>query len=237
MAQPSLRLGLRLVRGLARSAAERLVAARSQAPFSSVQDLAERARLARDDLQALAGAGALKALAGHRHRAHWTVAGLEAQRPLLDGIHTPEPVVPLPLPSLAAEARADYASLGLTLGTHPLTLLRPRLRAAGWRRSSEVLALPHDRRTRAAGLVTLRQRPGTAAGVTFLTLEDESGWLNIVVWKDLAERQRRVLLESRLLGIDGRHECAEGVHHLIAERLHDLTEMLGGLDARSRDFH
>jgi error-prone DNA polymerase len=228
---------MRLIRGLSRAAAERLEAARAERAFVDVQDLAERARLARDDLQALAAAGALKALAGHRHRAHWVVAGIEAQRPLLRGVHSPEAQIALPLPSRAAEARADYASVGLTLGTHPLALLRPQLRAQGWRSSEQVLALPHASRTRAAGLVTLRQRPGTAAGVTFMTLEDESGWLNIVVWKDLAVAQRRVLLESKLLGIEGRHEHAEGVHHLIAERLYDLSSMLDGLDARSRDFH
>jgi error-prone DNA polymerase len=235
--QPAIRLGLRLIRGLSRAGAERLETARAERAFVDVQDLAERARLARDDLQALAAAGALKALAGHRHRAHWAVAGIEAQRPLLHGVHSPEAQIALPLPSRAAEARADYASVGLTLGTHPLALLRPQLRAQGWRSSRQVLALPHASRTRAAGLVTLRQRPGTAAGVTFMTLEDESGWLNIVVWKALAEAQRRVLLESKLLGIEGRHESAEGVHHLIAERLHDLSAMLDGLDARSRDFH
>ena len=234
---PSLRLGLRLIRGLSKTAATRLVAARTQAPFSDLQDLADRAQLARDDLQYLAAANALKALAGHRHRARWTVAGVEAQRPLFAGKQTAEAPLQLPLPSRAAEARADYASQGLTLGPHPLGLLRPQLRAARWRRNQDILALPHGRPVRAAGLVTLRQRPGTAAGVTFLTLEDETGWLNIVVWKDLAERQRRVLLESKLLGIEGVHECAEGVHHLIAGRLHDLTPILDGLDARSRDFH
>ncbi len=234
---PSLRLGLRLIRGLPQAAADRIVAARTQAPFVDLQDLADRARLARDELQCLAAANALKALTGHRHRARWAVAGVEAQRPLLAGKQTAEAPLQLPLPSRAAEIRADYASQGLTLGPHPLSLLRTRLRSARWKRNQEILALPHGRPVRAAGLVTLRQRPGTAAGVTFLTLEDESGWLNIVVWKDLAERQRRVLLESKLLGIEGVHECAEGVHHLIAERLYDLTPMLDGLDARSRDFH
>ena len=185
----------------------------------------------------LAAANALRSLTGHRHRARWAVAGVESQRPLLAGMQTAEMPLSLPLPSRAAEARADYASQGLTLGPHPLSLLRSQLRHARWWRNQDILTLPHGRTVRAAGLVTLRKRPGTAAGVTFLTLEDESGWLNIVVWKDLAERQRRVLLESKLLGIEGVHECAEGVHHLIANRLHDLTPMLDGLDARSRDFH
>jgi error-prone DNA polymerase len=96
---------------------------------------------------------------------------------------------------------------------------------------------PHASHVRAAGLVTQRQRPQTASGVTFITIEDEFGPINVVVWSHVAERQRRIFLESRLLGVDGRWEHADGVSHLIAHRLHDLSELLGALDSRSRDFH
>ncbi len=98
-------------------------------------------------------------------------------------------------------------------------------------------ALPHNTPVRAAGLVTVRQRPQTANGTTFITLEDEDGVVNVVVWRDLAERQRRIFLESQLLAVDGVLESADGVQHLIARRLHDFSPLLGALDARSRDFH
>jgi error-prone DNA polymerase len=140
-------------------------------------------------------------------------------------------------PDAAENVLADYATLGLTLEAHPLRLLRARLRAAGWRSISDALAATHGTPMRSAGLVRLRQRPGTASGVMFLTLEDESGWLNVIVWPKLVETQRRELLESQMLGVIGELQTAEGVTHLLARRLVDLSDWLGGLDARSRDFH
>jgi error-prone DNA polymerase len=142
----------------------------------------------------------------------------------------------LPPPSAWENTRTDYATTGLSLGTHPLSLLRAQLRARRCQPSRDLKALRHGSKVRAAGLVTLRQRPQTASGVTFVTLEDEDGMVNVVIWRDLAERQRRVLLTSTLLGVDGRWESIEGVRHLIAERLHDYSPLLGALDSRSRDF-
>ncbi len=118
-----------------------------------------------------------------------------------------------------------------------MRLLRGELRTRRCRSSRELLALEHGRNLSVAGLVIGRQRPGTASGVTFVTLEDEFGMINVVVWRDLAERQRRVLVESRLLQVDGRLESKDGVRHLIAGRLRDLSPLLAELDVRSRDFH
>jgi len=132
---------------------------------------------------------------------------------------------------------ADYASLGLTLGRHPLALLRPHLQRQRLVTAAQLRGLPHGKITRAAGLVISRQRPGTASGVTFLTLEDETGPINVVVWRDLAERQRSELLGSRLLAVYGRLERQGEVEHLIAGRLRDLTPLLGNLVTQSRDFH
>ena len=141
-------------------------------------------------------------------------------------------------PEPAGDAvRTDYATLGYTLGTHPLKLLRRQLATRRACLARDVKALPPGSRVRAAGLVNLRQRPSTASGTTFITLEDESGWLNVIVWERLGERQRRVLLESQLLAIDGVFESADGVSHVIAHELHDWSAMLQGLDSRSRDFH
>ena len=234
--QPAVRLGLRMVRGFRIDPAERVGAARMEHPFADISDLVERAGLDARDRKLLANADALRGLAGHRYRARWSVAGIEPQRPLF-GFESPaEPEIVLPPPSAWENTRTDYATTGLSLGTHPLSLLRAQLRARRCQPSRDLKALRHGSKVRAAGLVTLRQRPQTASGVTFVTLEDEDGMVNVVIWRDLAERQRRVLLTSTLLGVDGRWESIEGVRHLIAERLHDYSPLLGALDSRSRDF-
>ncbi len=234
-AQLALRLGFREISGLAADAADRIVAARRRQPFRDVQDLCQRAGLDDRARAALAEAGALRGLAGHRHRAYWAIAGVEAQRPLFDDSPAEDAVV-LPVPSAGEDLRADYARTGLSLGPHPLQLLRAPLRARRYRDSRELAAMPHGRRVRVAGLVTGRQRPQTATGVTFVTLEDEHGLVNVVVWRDIAERQRRVLVESRLLGVDGRLESVDGVRHLVAATLHDESALVPGLVAPSRDF-
>jgi error-prone DNA polymerase len=234
--QPDLRLGLREVRGLSEKAAMAIIEARRQSPFRDVQDLAERAALDRGALARLAEADALRGLAGHRHRARWQVAGVEAQLPLFDGIRTDEDAIRLRPPTPRETVIADYAATGLSLGPHPLALLRRQLKARRCTAARDLAGVGHGRAIRVAGLVTLRQRPETAAGVTFLTLEDESGLFNIVVWQRIAERQRRVLLESRLLGVSGRLECVDGVQHVIAEQLQDYSHLFDELDSRSRDF-
>ncbi len=233
--QPAVRLGLREITGLSRAAGEALVAARAARAFDVVADLCHRANLDERSRALLAEAGALKGLAGHRHRARWAVGGVEAQLPLFDASPA-EDAVSLPVPSTGEDLLADYARLGLTLGPHPLALLRRQLAMRRYRRSRDLRALPHGSRVRAAGLVTMRQRPETASGTTFITLEDEDGMVNVVVWRDLGERQRRVLIESRLLGVEGRWETVDGVHHLIASRLHDESALAMQLNARSRDF-
>ncbi|GAB3356677.1 error-prone DNA polymerase [Lysobacter tyrosinilyticus] len=237
-AQPALRLGLRMVNGFREDAALRIEAARARQAFRDVTDLCLRADLDQRLRGILADAAALRGLAGHRHKARWAAAGVEAQMPLLDPLGAiAEPSISLPLPSPAEDVRTDYAMTGLTLGRHPLSFLRAQLRARRFKRSSEVREMKHGQRVSFAGLVTMRQRPQTASGVTFITLEDEDGLVNAVVWQHVAERQRREFLESRLMAIEGRIEHADGVQHLIATRLHNLTSLLSGLNTSSRDFH
>jgi len=185
----------------------------------------------------LAQASALRGLSKHRNHAHWEIAGVERQLPLFGNTSPAEIEVALPKPTQAEETLADYARTGLTLGVHPMAQIRDRLRAARCVDSRTLRKRPHNSYARVAGVVTIRQRPQTASGVTFLTMEDEHGMVNVVVWRDVAETHRRVLLESELLGIDGRWESVDGVCHLIASRLLDMSELLGGLDVRSRDFH
>jgi DNA-directed DNA polymerase III PolC len=234
---PALRLGLCLVKGLSQAAGERLVAARRVRPFASVDDLARRGRLNAHDMQALAAAGALASLSGHRRDALWGVAGVERMPALLDAAPITDVAPVLVAPSEGEDIVADYASLGLTLGRHPLALLRERLQRQRMVTAAELKALPHGRLTRVTGLVTGRQRPGTASGVTFVTLEDETGMVNVIVWRDLAERQRKELLRSSLLTVYGTLEREGEVVHLIAGRLRDQTSLLGNLLTRSRDFH
>ena len=235
-AGPAVRLGLRMAGGLAESAARRVIAAR---PFATVGELARRADLDRRALACLAAADALRPLAGHRRNAHWLASGSEG-RPALAAPRG-DALAPLLPPGEAETIAADYDSLGLTLGRHPLALLRPQLDAAGLASAEALRALAHGRRARAAGLVTCRQRPDTASGVTFVTLEDETGCVNVIVWRDLAERQRRELLGASLLGVEGVVEREGDVVHLLARRLRDhgrlLEPLFGGLAPRSRDFH
>ena len=235
--QPALRMGLRMIRGLREDVGERLEAARRERPYASVADLARRAGLDARSRELLADAGALRGLTGHRHQARWAMAGIEPQLALFEGIDSPaEAPVALPVPSVAEDLQADYATIGTTLGPHPLELLRPQLQARRCRSSRDLATIEHGRYIRVAGLAIGRQRPGTATGVIFVTLEDEFGMVNVIVWADLGERQRKELIGSRLLEIHGRLETKEGVTHLIAGRLVDLTPMLTGLDVRSRDF-
>ncbi len=239
--EPALRLGLRLVKSLSQAGAARLIAARTTRAFASVADLAARAALDRGDLEALAAAGALAALSGNRHLAFWEVAGTERPLPLAPAsLHPGSSGEGRPLLSAPTEGQgiaADYASLGLTLGRHPLALLRAWLDAAALLPASELGRAANGARVRTAGIVLMRQRPATASGVTFLTLEDESGQVNVIVWESVGRAQRRALLESRLLEVHGELQHQEGVMHLIAHRLIDRTPLLGELVTRSRDFH
>jgi error-prone DNA polymerase len=233
----ALRLGLRMVGGLAQAAGARIVAARASGAFASVEDLARRAALPRRDLKCLAAGGALAALAGHRRQAHWAAAGIVQAAGVLREAPIDEPALALPAAGEGEDIVADYASLGLSLGRHPLALLRPRLSRLGLLPAAAVHARAHGSEACAAGLVTCRQRPDTASGVIFVTLEDETGCVNVVVWRDLIERQRRELLGARLLAVEGRIERDGEVVHLIARQLTDHSALLGQLLAPSRDFH
>ena len=235
-AAPALRLGLRLIRGLSESAARRIVTVRAAGAFSDIADLTRRAQLNRGDLKALAAADALQGLAGHRHHAAWEVAGVADAMPLYRLDRFSERSPRLRAPNAGQAVLADYAQLGLTLREHPLALIRDRLRGRGFLSSAEVGDRAAGEIVRAAGLVLIRQRPGNGRAI-FVTLEDEYGGLNLLIWADLAERQRKVLLGSQLLGVVAEIQRAEGVQHLVCRRLEDHSDLLNGLTVVSRDFH
>lgn len=234
---PVLRLGLRLTSGLPRASAGRIVEARTAQSFTSVEDLAQRAVLGRSDLRCLAAAGALAPLAGHRRQAYWVAAGVEHTPDMLRAVPANEATARLSAPDEGEDIVADYASLGLSLRRHPLALLRARLDRLGLETARQLHAFSHGRVAHAAGLVTCRQRPDTSSGVVFITLEDETGYVNVVVWRDLVENQRQVLLGARLLAVQGLIERDGEVVHLVARRLYDHSGLLGHLKAGSRDFH
>ncbi len=189
------------------------------------------------DLEALAAADGLRSLSGDRHRAQWQVSGIEAPLPLLGDAAQLELDVMLPKADEGQDIIADYASSGLSLRRHPVALLRPRLTRRGVRCANELWSVRNGAIAQVAGLVIGRQRPGTATGVIFVTLEDETGHANVVIWAKVAERQRKTLLQSRLLLVSGTVQQEDGVLHLVAGRLEDLSPWLGALQIRSRDFH
>ncbi len=254
--QPAVRLGLRLVGSLGKSAADRLVLARATSPFTTTEDLALRAQLSQQDVQALAAADALASLSGHRRQHMWDAAAQHSAPALLRDVPVLEAPLALPAASEGEEILFDYAATGLTLRRHPLALLRPRL--ARWRLQTalQLVATPHGRQVRACGIVTVRQRPGTAKGTMFVTLEDETGPVNVIVWPAMVDRWRNALLRSQLLAVEGLWQCSvpEGssahstpsgqapavVRHLVAQRFKDLTPLLGRMAQAlqgSRDFH
>ena len=238
--QPAVRLGLRMVAGLHARVALRISAARRQGAFANTEDLALRCGLDAGDLKALASADALLSLSGHRRQQVWDASALHRAPALLQGAPVYEKPLVLAAAHEAQEVLFDYAATGLTLRSHPLSFLRARLAAKNLLSAAQLRDLPHGRLVRACGIVTMRQQPQTAKGVVFVTLEDETGCINVIVWKSLKEKQRAELLRARLLAVYGiwqRDEDSGGqVRHLIAKRLVDLTDWLGDLSAGSRDF-
>jgi error-prone DNA polymerase len=225
--QPAIRLGLRMVKGLSRVAGDAIVEARRAESFSDMQSLAERARLDQKALQSLAASGALAPLSGNRHQARWAVAGVEESVPL-ELPAAPEAVPLLRTPGVGEDVAADYGSVGFSLRAHPLSLLRERLQRRGVVTGEELSQRMHGSAVRVAGLVISRQRPATASGVTFVTLEDETGSINLVVWPSIAQAQRRELLGARLLCVIGNVQREGEVLHVVARRLEDYSGMLGG---------
>jgi DNA-directed DNA polymerase III PolC len=234
----ALRLGLRMVKHLSHEGAQRLLAARAAHPFERIADLAQRAELDRRDLEALAAADALAGITGHRHRAVWQVTGTERPLPLLPASTAAEEGIPLlRAPREGQDIVADYGSTGLTLRRHPLALLRDKLDKRGVLATQHLWEQPNGRWVKTAGLVITRQRPGSASGVIFVTMEDETGYVNLIVWNRVAIEQRAALLESRLLEVHGVLQREGDVQHVIARQLTNLSSLLGDLQVASRNFH
>ncbi|WP_215410033.1 error-prone DNA polymerase [Janthinobacterium sp. JC611] len=235
-AAPAVRLGLNSLFGMRAEAAWRIEDARAIAAFADVADLARRGGLDRHDVQVLAAGNALHALAGHRRQALWQAAGAVPDRDLLRAITHEEDLPVLAAPTEGESIVSDYRAQGLTLGRHPLALLRRQLLEQRFLPAASLASYTDGQLARACGIVTVRQRPGTAKGVIFMTLEDETGTVNVIVWPDLVESQRREVLSAPLLGVYGVWQREGQVRNLVAKRLVDMSHLLGRLRTSSRDF-
>ena len=258
----ALRLGLRLVKGLAAGEGERIAASRGPSgrgtPWSSLADIMRRADVSARSLEAIANADGFASLGLNRRQALWEVRALAGQRwqelPLFahatrrhHDLAGEEPAVTLPQAHAGEEVAADYRSLGLSLKDHPVRLLSRPLAKDGWQTCAVAHEARDGQRLRLAGLVTMRQRPGTAKGTVFLTLEDGLHSLNVIIWPKLTETYRDAMLRSQILGVVGRIQREKAVLHLIADQLFNLNGYLRYLDEdaarnqrgtrmRSRDF-
>jgi len=260
--QPAVRLGLNRVARLGKAAALRIEGEAAQAAWKDVSDLVIRARLDKADMEALAAADALRSLAGHRRQQMWDAAAQASLPPIFAQAAIHEPRLELPQAAEGEEIMFDYAATGLSLRRHPLALLRPRLARHGLKTAAELRHMLPGQKVRACGIVTVRQRPPTANGTLFITLEDETGVINLVVWSQTFARWRSALLASRLLAVEGiwqrstapQLETPESagdmpaaqtgdepaVRHLVVMKARDVTRWLGRfaeVGLNSRDFH
>jgi error-prone DNA polymerase len=238
----ALRLGMRQLLGLPAGAAERIVEARGAVPYRSLEDLSRRAGLGRPLLVRLVKADALRSLALDRRQGLWQALA-EGERagaiPLFDDLPTEtesEPASPLPALTPYEEVLADYKTAGLSLRAHPMKFFRARLAPLRVLRASELAAARPGRQVRVAGLVLVRQRPGTASGITFVTLEDETGTANLIVRPDIWQRYRMAARNASALVAQGRLERQGEVIHVLANKLVDLAQLSARVDLRSRDF-
>ncbi len=234
---PAVRLGLRMLSGLRWECAQRIVDTRNDMLFDNAEDLARRAALELHEMKLLASADALRSLSGHRRNAVWDAAALRATPRLLRDAPVDEDILELPSAPEGEEIMFDYAATGLTLRRHPLALLRPALTRRGLQSAADLHDLPNGDEVSYCGLVTLRQQPDTAKGVIFVSLEDETGVVQVIAWRRIRETQRQELLNARLLAVHGTWQREGELRSLIAERLEDLTPLLGRLSTASRDFH
>ena len=235
----AVQLGFRLVRNLSQNAINKIIEQRELAGmYQSIADLINRTHINTRDQQALAASGALKSISGDRHRAHWDILGVEQLPGMLNDASSEDIPQQLSLISEGEDIVADYQSVGFTLGRHPLALLREKLSAKRILTTRQWLQTVEDGKfAKVAGLVKVRQRPGSAKGVIFMTTEDETGLANIIIWQNVTERCRRAVIGSRLVVISGTTQREGAVVHLVAQHVEDNSWMLGDLVTHSRDFH
>jgi error-prone DNA polymerase len=233
----AIRLGMRLVKGLRKEEAEKIVAARKSQNPTSMDDLAHRASLSKRAARALAMCGAFRSLTAHRNLAFWNALGVERLPGMLAGAGVNEELPSLPAPSEWEEVLRDYHQLRLSTGRHPLALLRPQLHALGVARRKDLDSLKSGRTVCVCGLVTHLQHPQTANGVIFASLEDETGINNIIFWPAVFDAQRHKILGANLMVVTGELQNQESVVHIVAKQVDDYSHWVRTLPRNSRDFH
>lgn len=239
-----LRLGLLMIRGMHLEVGQRIVQERQQnGPYRDLAEFTRRTRLGRAMITRLADSGALESISGDRRAAYWQSLAQEkspADHGLFEAMgadndeELPELLKPM---QEIEEVYADYESTGLSLRAHPVSFVRPQLERLRVTLAEELKATPHGKFVRVAGLVLLRQRPGTAKGITFVTLEDETGAINLVIKPEIWQRHYQVARTSNAWLVHGVCENREGIIHIVVGRLEDLSQQVSGLSLRSRDFH
>jgi error-prone DNA polymerase len=233
-------LGLRYVRGLQQMAGKALLQAREKRQFRSIEELARRVpELSRGNLRMLATIGALNGIGGiglHRRDALWQVEKA-SQRvgALLEGIIEKDTASPLAQMDTEERLVSDYHGTGLTTGPHPMFYRRAEMRRLNIKSAAELRAMPNGKRAIVAGAVITRQRPGTASGLIFITLEDETGYANVIVMPHIYEKYRQAVLEPRFVRVSGKIQNQDGIVHLKAEDVEPL--MISGIQMASHDFH
>lgn len=232
-----IRLGMRLVKGLRKEEAQRVVLARARGEFVSVEDVAHRASLSKRAVRALAMCGAFRSLTKHRNLAFWDALGAQRLPGMLAGTDAQEQAPGLPAPSEWEEILKDYHQLGLSTGRHPLAVLRPRLRALGVVRRKDLDSIKSGGKVCVSGLVTHLQHPQTANGVIFASLEDETGINNIIIWPGVFDAHRHKILGTNLLVVSGELQSQESIIHVVAEQIEDYSHWVRALPRNSRDFH
>ncbi len=233
--RPAIRVGLRLVRGLPEAAVERLIAARAQRPFADLADLVHRADLSRGEARALAESGAFAKLEPDRRKATWIIHGLWSGS-LFAGLGRPDDHPDLPAESAWDGLTTDYRATGMSLRAHPMALVRPGLREPGVSTVMEVKERVGGDAVRIVGMVMNRQRPGTANGVVFMTLEDETGLINLIIWPKTWARDRLIARNDSFLGIDGHLQREDGAVSVLVDRFF-AVDAARALAVPSRDFH
>jgi error-prone DNA polymerase len=233
----AIRLGMRLVRGLAETEAARIAVERVQGAYRSTAELAARTGISKKALQSLARAGALRSLTTNRHAAFWEALGITPLPGMLAKIPQREGLPILPMPSEGEEVLTDYRELGFSTKRHLLEVLRPRLARANILTRRELDSRTNGESVRVAGLVTHLQRPGTAEGVVFASLEDETGINNIIIWPAVFEAQRHVILQTNLMVVNGKLQKHEDITHIVAETIENYSAWIAEVPRNSRDFH
>ena len=232
----AIRLGFRMISGIPAAAVETIVASRQFGPFTSFDNFVQRTQLSGSIIKKLSRADVFGSLNLNRRDALWEALPDQMQEPLLKDAEPPQAEVELPEMSPCDSVVADYNTVGLSLRGHPFEFIRPLLSMRNLRTANELPTLPVDRSYRVAGLVIGRQRPQTAKGVTFVTLEDETGSMNLIVWPDVWEKHRAIAEHARILMVTGKLQRENEVIHVVVERLEDISHTLGQIKAQSRDF-